>query len=72
MEKLREWREANQISQKVAAGMFKMSTTYLSMIENGEREPSIKRCLKIQEVTEGAVPAYDDYLRKINTSTGQQ
>jgi len=61
MMKLRDWRKANQYTQKEAAAAFGVTPAYLSMLETGAKVPSIPLASTIDKVTEGQVTANDFY-----------
>lgn len=63
MSKLSTWREGQNLTLEAGAQMFQISPSYLSMLENGERTPSLKLALSIQEKTNGYVTT-SDHLKK--------
>lgn len=58
---LTTWRNAQKpkVSQIDLAGMLGVSRWMVNRIEKGERNPSLKLAIKVQEITDGAVTAKD-------------
>lgn len=59
MNKLREWRIGKNIKQGKLAKRLKISVSYLSMLETGERTPSLAVALNVQKITAGIVMPTD-------------
>lgn len=56
---LKKWRFEKDITLEKLAGRLKTSISYLSMLENGKRTPSLRFAVKIQRLTGGAVKIED-------------
>lgn len=59
LNRLKSWREANDLTQRELAEQLGVHVQYVSAIERGARRPGMRVAIKIREVTQGAVTVDD-------------